>query len=86
MDEDFLSRELSLPEGRGRDGVVQWHVFRSREAAEAFVPNVKLNDGQKLVGGYTRDSVGPLWWVGVQVSDLDRWGNRSAVNKHGASP
>jgi hypothetical protein len=86
IDEDFLSHELSLPEGHGKDRVVQWHVFRSREAAEAFIPHVRLNEDQHLVGGYTRDSVGPLWWVGVQVGDLDRWGNRNAVNKHGASP
>lgn len=85
VSDDFLSHELSLPEGHGKDNVVQWHVFRSREAAEAFVPGVKLTESQHLVGGYTRDSVGPLWWVGVQVDDLDRWGNRTAVNKHGAS-
>ena len=85
-DTDFLAHEHPLPEGHGSDGVVQWHVFRSREAAEAFVPNVKLDRDQRLVGGYTRDSVGPLWWVGVQVGDVDRWGNRGAVNKHGASP
>ncbi|WP_018953678.1 hypothetical protein [Thioalkalivibrio sulfidiphilus] len=85
VDEDFLAHELALPEGHGKDHVVQWHVFRSREAAEAFMPHVKLAEGQQLVGGYTRDSVGPLWWVGVQVDDLDRWGNRTAVNKHGAS-
>lgn len=86
VDADFLSHEQSLPEGHGRDRVVQWHVFRTREAAVAFIPGVRLTEGQQLVGGYTRDSVGPLWWVGVRVNDLERWGNRGAVNKHGASP
>ena len=86
VDEDFLTHELALPEGHGKDRVVQWHVFRSKEQAEAFLPGVRLGGGQHLVGGYTRDSVGPLWWVGVQVEDVAHWGNTHAVNKHGASP
>lgn len=81
-DLDVLDHELALPEGHGRDGVVQWHVFRTREQAEAFLPGIRLGEGQHLVGGYTRDSVGPLWWLGVQVEDIRRWGNRAAVNKH----
>jgi hypothetical protein len=84
-DVDMLSHELALPEGRGRDNVVQWHAFRSRSAAESFLPGMHLGEGQRLVGGYTRDSIGPLWWVGVQVDDVERWGNRGAVNKRGAS-
>jgi hypothetical protein len=85
LDVDMLSHEVALPEGQGRDGVVQWHAFRSRSAAEDFVPGMKLGAGQRLVGGYTRDSIGPLWWVGVQVDDIESWGNRAAVNKRGAS-
>lgn len=85
-EEDLLNHELALPEGKAQDRVVQWHVFRTREQAQAFMPGVRLGAGQRLVGGYTRDSIGPLWWVGVQVDDLARWGNLQAVNKHGASP
>lgn len=85
QDEDFLSHELALPEGHGKDKVVQWHVFRSRQQAECFLPGVKLMNDQHLVGGYTRDSIGPLWWIGVQVCDLHAWGNTHAINKHGAS-
>ncbi len=84
VDEELLSHELALPEGHGKDGVVQWHVFRSRRQAEEFLPAIKLSEEQQLVGGYTRDSVGPLWWVGVQVADPASWGNASAINKHGA--
>ncbi|MEJ2059809.1 MAG: hypothetical protein P8Y64_04905 [Gammaproteobacteria bacterium] len=86
VDEDILSHELSLPEGHGRDGVVHWHIFRDRDQAEQFLPCIKLTDSQQLVGGYTRDSLGKIWWLGVQVSNVDQWGNRTAVNKHGASP
>ena len=82
----FLEEEQALPEGRGRDRIVQWHVFRSGPQAQAFARGVRLGPGQHLVGGFTRDSVGVLYWVGVQVDDLDAWGNRGAVNKHGASP
>lgn len=84
-DIELLDHELSLPEGHGHDGIVQWHVFRAKAQAEAFMPGIKLGEGQHLIGGYTRDSVGPLWWVGVQVKDAQSWGNRGAVNKHAAS-
>lgn len=45
---------------------------------------MELSEGQDLVGGWTRDSVGMLYWVGVHVDDLERWGNAGAVHKHGA--
>lgn len=82
VDLSFLGEERSLPDAAGRSNVVQWHVFRRREEAEAFVPAVRLGAGQALVGGYSRDSVGPLWWVGVRVADIGRWGNAGAINKH----
>ncbi len=74
--------ERPLPAVRGEGNIVQWHVFRSREEAERFVPAVRLGPGQQLVGGRSSDSIGPLWWVGVRVDDLERWGNRLAINKH----
>lgn len=74
-----------LPSLDNGEGVVHWHAFRLREQAEAFLPSVRLAEGQNLVGGYTEDSVGVLWWVGVRVDDVDRWGNRQAVNKHAVS-
>lgn len=84
-DEELLDHELALPDGHGKDRVVQWHVFRTRRRAEDFMRSIRVGDGQCLVGGYTRDSVGPLWWLGVQVEDVERWGNSAAVNKRGAS-
>ena len=85
QDEDILSHELGLPEGHGHDRVVQWHVFRSRDKARQFMDGIRIGEGQCLVGGHTRDSVGAIWWVGVQVDDVDTWGNGQAVNKHAAS-
>lgn len=81
-DLSFLERERSLPNREGHGRVVQWHVFRAREQAAAFAAAIVLGDDQDLVGGYSRDSVGALWWVGVQVRDLSRWGNLRAINKH----
>lgn len=83
MNLDFLENERSLPDGDGHDRIVQWHVFRARDKAERFAHHVELSTGQKLVGGWTRDSVGMLYWVGVQVEDLELWGNAGAVHKHG---
>ncbi|ADC72476.1 MULTISPECIES: hypothetical protein [unclassified Thioalkalivibrio] len=83
---DFLDQEHSLPEGHGHDKIVQWHVFRDRERAEHFADHVELGEGQELVGGWTRDSVGKLYWVGVHVEDLERWGNVGAVHKHTGRP
>ena len=84
--DDLLERTQGLPEGHGKDGIVQWHCFRHREEAAAFIPSIRLGRDQQLVGGHTEDSLGPLWWVGVQIEDIAQWGNLQAVNKHGASP
>lgn len=85
MDYGFLSEERSLPAGHGEDRIVQWHVFRAEAEARKFAEAVRLGEGQRLVGGTTRDSLGALTWVGVEVDDLERWGHHDAVNKRGAS-
>lgn len=85
IDTEFLSQERSLPGKTGKGNVVQWCVFRSKEAAIEHVRAVRLSPGQHLVGGYSRDSIGPLWWIGVRVDSLSDWGNKSAINKRGSS-
>ncbi|QKT02922.1 hypothetical protein HUS23_03405 [Ectothiorhodospiraceae bacterium 2226] len=82
MTDDVLERERPLPDGTGADGVVHWRVFRHREAARDYLPAIQLGTGQRIVGGYSRDSVGALWWIGVQVDNVHAWGNLSAINKH----
>ena len=81
-DSDVLARERPIPDGSGTDGVVHWRVFRRAEDARAYIPAIQLGDGQRIVGGYSRDSVGALWWLGVQVDNVSAWGNLSAINKH----
>lgn len=85
LEMDFLTEERPLPSAAGKGNVVQWQVFRDRGDAQAHIRAVRLGEGQRLVGGYSRDSIGPFWWVGVQVDDLELWGNLQAINKRGAS-
>lgn len=61
--------------------IVYWHVFRGRNEALDFARQIKLNKGERLVGGSATDSIGPLMWLGVQVDDLEAWGNRRSINK-----
>lgn len=83
----FLSLHRDLPAHdlhSDAHAVVQWHVFRNLIEADDFADHVMLGSGQRLVGGSARDSVGPLWWVGVEVEDVAHWGNHGAINKHAA--
>lgn len=84
--ETLLDESRPLPQGRGQDGIVQWRYFRRRDDAVNYLQNaIRLDKDQTLVGGCTRDSVGPLWWVGIHVGNVGDWGNLRAVNKRGAS-
>lgn len=84
MKSNFFSRLHPLPTRLENPHVVSWHGFRTLLEAESYADNVILNDGQTLTGGIAQDSVGLLWWVGVEVADLSRWGNSGAINKHAA--
>lgn len=82
----LLARELMEPRSLpardpARTGIVTWRSFRTPQAAVDYAAHVLLEPGERLVGGSTRDSVGPLWWVGVAVDDPERWGNRAAIHK-----
>lgn len=79
-DYHFLSQEKPLPHGH-ESKVVQWHVYRQEKQAVEHIKHIVLGSEQKLVGGYCRDSIGPLWWVGVEVESVERWGNKQAINK-----
>ena len=82
MRHDFLAIHRQLPDHHTEHKVVQWHVFRDAAQADEYAAHIQLSSGQIIVGGNDNDSIGKLWWVGVEVDDLTRWGNRSAVNKH----
>ncbi|NOT16802.1 MAG: hypothetical protein HOP20_01885 [Sulfuriferula sp.] len=84
MNTQFLSQISAMPTRDAENNVVSWHVFRSLSDAECYADNIRLAHGQYVVGGIDFDSVGSLWWVGVAVDDMARWGNVSAINKHAA--
>lgn len=79
----FLDEVREIPSVTPMERVVAWSVFRTREEARGLLGHVHLAPGQVLVGGHGEDSVADYWWVGVQVQDLEQWGNRSAVQKRG---
>lgn len=82
MKHEFLVNHRQLPAHSADNKVVQWHVFRDVAEADEYADHILLGEGQSIVGGFDKDSIGQLWWVGVEVADLSSWGNRSAVNKH----
>jgi hypothetical protein len=65
----FFNEHHDLPVSSASNKVVTWHVFRTLK-------------GQRIVGGMDSDTIGKLWWVGVEVEDIASWGNHGAVNKH----
>lgn len=81
-DHPFLDQNRPIPEKSPLNRVVQWHVFRDRKAACDFANGIILGKQQQMVGGTDVDSIGPLYWVGVEVEDISSWGNAAAINKH----
>lgn len=79
-----LNESRSLDAIKATERLVTWHIFRDLFQAEDFAGNIMLGDGQHITGGQDLDSIGPVWWVGVVVDDLEHWGNLAAVNKHAA--
>lgn len=78
-----LATERPLPhqEDAEKHRIVYWHVFREEDEAMRFANHIQLVKGEQLVGGCHKDSIGPLCWVGVQVEDIGKWGNRAAIHK-----
>lgn len=76
-----LKAPRPLPADPVAERIVSWHVFRRQEEAREFGRHILLGKGEELIGGLTRDSLGPLYWVGVRVEDIEAWGDRRAINK-----
>lgn len=75
----MVEHPRELPQNPVEEHVVFWRTFRSADQAVAFSHAIQLGEGQELVGGCTRDSVGELFWIGVHVDDLAKWGNTKAI-------
>ena len=78
----MLEEFQSLQQSKAGGHLVNWRIFRRPEDADAHLGHIMLGEGQHVVGGRDIDSVGPCWWVGVMVDDLQRWGNHASINKH----
>jgi len=76
-----LEQQRPLPEDPAQERIVYWHVFRRPEDVLTFARGISLESDEVMVGGHTHDSIGHLYWVGVQVDDLEVWGNRAAIHK-----
>jgi hypothetical protein len=77
--ERMLGHPRPLPQNPVDEQVVFWRTFRSPDKAVAFSHAIQLGKGQDIVGGRTRDSIGELYWIGVHVEDLAKWGNTKAI-------
>lgn len=62
--------ERPLPDDPATARLATWSVFREPDKALTYARYVLLDDGDALVGGRTHDSLGALYWVGVQVREL----------------
>jgi len=59
--------ERPVPDDPAKARLATWSVFREPEKALTYARYVLLDEGDELVGGRTHDSLGALYWVGVQV-------------------
>lgn len=79
IDPDVLRQSRALPDDPIAQRIVLWRTFRSLEAALEYSRHILLGHGQHVVGGATYDDLGVLYWLGVQVDDLSKWGNTKAI-------
>lgn len=77
--QNLLTQQCPLPQDPKAERVVMWKVFRTLDEALEYPRHIMLGPDQSLVGGHSEDSAGELWWVGVQVADLEAWGNSQAI-------
>lgn len=75
----LLEQEHALPADPKKDRVVLWKIFRDPAEALEYSHHILLEPDQKLVGGRAADTVGKLWWLGVEVANLEAWGNSQAI-------
>lgn len=80
----LLSRPRLLPQNPVQEHIVLWRTFRAIPDAVHFAHSIMLGEGQSITGGATEDSVGTLYWLGVHVLDIGKWGNTKAIQMNDA--
>jgi hypothetical protein len=76
---EILVQPRALPEDPQKERVVLWKVFRSETEALEYSQHIMLEADQNIVGGHGTDSIGEFFWLGVQVANLEAWGNSHAI-------
>ncbi|MHB1951833.1 MAG: hypothetical protein ACYCQK_10205 [Acidiferrobacteraceae bacterium] len=79
IDAAALEQLRPLPNDPAKEHIVLWRIFRAVPDAIRFSTTILLCEGQRLVGGRATDDIGTLYWVGVHVDDMARWGNVRAI-------
>ncbi|MES2408558.1 MAG: hypothetical protein V4528_14690 [Pseudomonadota bacterium] len=75
----ILNASRPLPEDPKAERVVLWKVFRNTEDALEYSHHILLEPDQTVVGGHASDSVGEFFWLGIEVADLEAWGNTQSI-------
>ena len=75
----ILAQAKSLPEDPQKERIVLWKVFRSEDEALEYSHHILLESTQQIVGGHGTDTVGAFFWLGVEVANLEKWGNTQAI-------
>ena len=74
-----LAQVRALPADAKQERVVLWRVFRHEADALEYSHHILLESDQQIVGGRGTDSAGGFFWLGVEVADLEAWGNPHAI-------
>ncbi|MHB1678492.1 MAG: hypothetical protein ACYCSS_13355 [Sulfuriferula sp.] len=75
----LLTQSRNLPEDPKKDRVVMWKIFRSENEALKYSHHILLEPDQRIVGGRSKDSAGEFFWLGIEVANLEAWGNTQAI-------
>lgn len=75
----LLSQTRKLPDEPQKDRIVLWKIFRNENEALEYSHHILLEDDQRIVGGCHSDSAGDFFWLGIEVDDLESWGNTQAI-------
>jgi len=75
----ILAQSRPLPQDARAERVVLWKAFRNEDQALEYSRHILLEDGQRVVGGCGEDDMGWYCWLGVEVDDIEAWGNSQAI-------
>lgn len=75
----LLRHDRALPTDPRKERVVLWKVFRDKSSVIEYSQHILLEPDQRLVGGQSVDTIGPFYWLGVEVEEIENWGNTHAI-------